>query len=134
MQFNLQPDLPLIPCDASQMQQVILNLVLNAAEAIQPAGGGKVTVSTRLNARKDGVELVVEDNGEGIPEENLDKIFTPFFTSKPDGKGVGLGLAVLYGIVQAHDGTVEVKSSKGLGSTFTVTLPLAPALPAEARA
>ncbi|MBE0660439.1 MAG: HAMP domain-containing protein [Bryobacteraceae bacterium] len=134
IQFNLQPDLPLIPCDASQMQQVILNLVLNAAEAIQPAGGGKVTVSTQINSRKDAVELIVEDNGEGIPEENLDKIFTPFFTSKPDGKGVGLGLAVLYGIVEAHDGHVEVKSSKGLGSTFTVTLPLAPATHAEARA
>ncbi|HNY39655.1 MAG TPA: ATP-binding protein, partial [Bryobacteraceae bacterium] len=124
IQFDLQPDLPLIPCDASQIQQVILNLVLNAAEAIQPSGGGKVTISTRLNQAKDGVLLVVEDNGEGIPEEDLDKIFTPFFTSKPDGKGVGLGLAVLYGIVEAHDGHVEVRSGKGLGSTFTVTLPL----------
>jgi two-component system NtrC family sensor kinase len=116
------------------MQQVILNLVLNAAEAIQPAGGGKVTVSTQINAKRDAVELIVEDNGEGIPEENLDKIFAPFFTSKPDGKGVGLGLAVLYGIVEAHDGHVEVKSSKGLVSAFTVTLPLAPASHAEARA
>jgi two-component system NtrC family sensor kinase len=132
--FNLQPDLPLIPCDASQIQQVILNLVLNAAEAIQPAGGGIVTVTTQLNARKDAVELIVEDNGEGIPEENLEKIFAPFFTSKPDGKGVGLGLAVLYGIVQAHDGHVEVKSSKGLGSTFIVTLPLSAATHPEAGA
>lgn len=131
IEYNLQPDLPLVPCDASQIQQVILNLVLNAAEAIQPTGGGKVTIATHLNQAKDSAVLVVEDNGEGIPEENLDKIFAPFFTSKPDGKGVGLGLAVLYGIVEAHDGTVEVKSSKGMGSRFSVTLPLTASIRTE---
>lgn len=129
--FHLQPDLPHIHCDASQIQQVVLNLVLNAAEAIQPSGGGKVVVTTRLNAHRDGVELVVEDNGEGIPRENISKIFDPFFTSKPEGKGVGLGLAVLYGIVKAHDGDVEVKSRPGNGSTFTVTLPFQPAVQPE---
>lgn len=129
--FHLQPDLPQIHCDASQIQQVVLNLVLNAAEAIQPSGGGKVVVTTRLAASRDAVELIVEDNGEGIPKENVSKIFDPFFTSKPEGKGVGLGLAVLYGIVKAHDGEVDVKSNAGQGATFTVTLPLAPAAQPE---
>jgi signal transduction histidine kinase len=64
----------------------------------------------------------VADNGEGIPPQNLEKIFDPFFTSKPEGKGVGLGLAVLYGIVKAHDGEVDVESEPGHGATFTVTL------------
>jgi two-component system NtrC family sensor kinase len=83
-----------------------------------------VRVSTRKKGH-DAVELVVADNGEGIAQEHLTKIFDPFFTTKADGKGVGLGLAVLYGIVQAHDGEVEVTSKQGEGTTFVVTLPLA---------
>ncbi len=75
--------------------------------------------------RADGVvRLVVADNGEGIPPENLAKIFHPFFTTKPEGKGVGLGLAVSYGIIEAHGGDIEVKSKLGEGTTFTVSLPL----------
>jgi two-component system, NtrC family, sensor kinase len=70
------------------------------------------------------VMLTVSDNGEGITPENLTKIFDPFFTTKSEGKGVGLGLAVSYGIVQAHGGDIEVKSQVGEGTTFTVTLPL----------
>ena len=70
------------------------------------------------------MELSVQDTGEGIAPENLAKIFDPFFTTKPEGKGVGLGLAVLYGIVQAHEGEVEVVSKRNEGTTFTVTLPL----------
>ena len=66
----------------------------------------------------------IADNGQGIPPEIMSKIFDPFFTTKADGKGVGLGLAVLYGIVKAHDGEVEVHSTPGAGSTFLVTLPL----------
>jgi two-component system, NtrC family, sensor kinase len=70
------------------------------------------------------VELCVRDTGEGIAPENLSKIFDPFFTTKAEGKGVGLGLAVLYGIVKAHDGEVEVTSQRNQGSSFSVTLPL----------
>jgi two-component system NtrC family sensor kinase len=122
--LELQADLPPIKCDASQIQQVILNLILNAAEAMQTKGGGTVTVSTRL---VDGsIELRVQDTGEGIAPENLPKIFDPFFTTKPEGKGVGLGLAVLYGIIKAHEGEVEVTSKKDAGTTFIVTLPLQP--------
>jgi two-component system NtrC family sensor kinase len=122
--LDLQPDLPMVECDGSQMQQVILNLALNGAEAMQSHQGGILTVTTRLNAARDGVELKVQDTGEGIAPENLTKIFDPFFTTKPEGKGVGLGLAVLYGIVKAHDGEVEVASTRDTGTTFTVTLPL----------
>ncbi|MBK9167361.1 MAG: HAMP domain-containing protein [Bryobacterales bacterium] len=123
-ELDLAPDLPLLLCDPSQMQQVVLNLVLNASEATHTKGRGHVAVRTRLAEDGGAVELVVEDNGEGIPPEIAAKIFDPFFTTKPEGKGVGLGLAVLYGIVRAHDGEVDVNSTAGEGTRFTVTLPL----------
>jgi signal transduction histidine kinase len=83
-------------------------------------------IRTRLLADGENVELCVHDTGEGIAPENLPKIFDPFFTTKAEGKGVGLGLAVLYGIVKAHEGEVEVKSKRNEGTTFTVSLPLKP--------
>lgn len=132
--LELAPDLPEVPCDPSQIQQVVLNLVLNAAEACQPKGGGTIRIATRRTGDGKSVELAVEDDGEGIAPENLSKIFDPFFTTKPEGKGVGLGLAVLYGIVQAHDGEIDVKSRPGQGTTFLVTLPLAVAEPQTAAA
>jgi len=122
--LELQEDLPLIECDPSQIQQVILNLMLNGAQAMQPKGGGQLTICTRLLPDGDNVELCVSDTGEGIAPENLSKIFDPFFTTKAEGKGVGLGLAVLYGIVKTHDGEVEVASQRSEGSSFSVTLPL----------
>jgi len=122
--LTLQENLPQVECDASQIQQVILNLILNGAQAMQPHGGGKLTIRTALLPNHEEVELCVQDTGEGIAPENLSKIFDPFFTTKADGKGVGLGLAVLYGIVKAHDGEVEVTSKRNEGTTFTVTLPL----------
>ncbi len=124
VEARLAEDLPAVPCDASQIQQVVLNLLLNAAEATQSRSDRLVSVST---ARvEEGVALTVSDNGEGIPAENLAKIFDPFFTTKPEGKGVGLGLAVSYGIIQVHGGEIEVKSTVGQGTTFTVTLPREP--------
>ena len=130
VETSLREDLPAVPCDQSQIQQVALNLVLNAAEATQSKSDRRVTVST---AAGDGVVLLtVSDNGEGIPPENLSRIFDPFFTTKSDGKGVGLGLAVSYGIIQAHGGDIEVNSKVGEGTTFTVSLPLEhPAPPGE---
>jgi two-component system, NtrC family, sensor kinase len=122
--LELQEDLPLVECDPSQIQQVILNLILNAAEAMQPKGGGILTIRTRLLPEGEDVVLCVRDTGEGIAPENLSKIFDPFFTTKAEGKGVGLGLAVLYGIVKAHDGEVEVASQRNVGSSFSVTLPI----------
>ncbi len=124
VELDLAPNLPPVKCDASQIQQVILNLVLNAAEATLARQGGAVTVRTRLSTGGRSVELLVQDNGEGIAPENLRKIFDPFFTTKSEGKGVGLGLAVVYGIIQAHDGDIDVKSTLGKGTVFTVSLPL----------
>lgn len=122
--LDLQDTLPQVECDSSQMQQVVLNLVLNGAQAMQSKGGGTLTLRTRLVDQGTNVELLVQDTGEGIAPENLSKIFDPFFTTKADGKGVGLGLAVLYGIVKAHDGEVEVASQRNIGTTFTITVPL----------
>jgi two-component system NtrC family sensor kinase len=119
---ELREDLPLIPCDGSQIQQVVLNLLLNAAEATQSKPERSVTVETA--AAGSVVVLTVSDNGEGIPQENVTKVFDPFFTTKSEGKGVGLGLAVSYGIIQAHGGDIEVKSKLGEGTAFSVTLPL----------
>ena len=115
-------DLPSVPCDPSQIQQVVLNLLLNAAEATQGKAERRVNVTTAKGA--DAVLLYIADNGEGIPPENLAKIFDPFFTTKSEGKGVGLGLAVSYGIIEAHGGDIEVRSTVGAGTTFTVSLPL----------
>jgi two-component system NtrC family sensor kinase len=122
--LDLADGLPAIRCDASQIQQVVMNLVLNGSEAIK--GGGRLTVRTRTDPGAARVVLEVTDTGSGIPPELLRKIFDPFFTTKEEGKGVGLGLAVVYGIVNAHGGEIEVATRVGEGSTFRVTLPLKP--------
>jgi two-component system, NtrC family, sensor kinase len=122
--LRLAPDLPAVSCDSSQIQQVLVNLVLNAAESMQSRGQGEISIETSLDRTEGMVLLRVSDSGEGIREENLARIFDPFFTTKSEGKGVGLGLAVSYGIIQAHGGDIEVKSRIGQGTTFTVSLPL----------
>jgi len=121
---RLAESLPQAPCDPSQMQQVALNLLLNAAEATEGRTGRRVEVATE--SRPGEVRLIISDNGGGIPQENLARIFDPFFTTKSEGKGVGLGLAVSYGIMQAHGGDIEVRSQAGEGSAFVVSLPLEP--------
>jgi two-component system NtrC family sensor kinase len=113
------PGLPKVVCDGAQVQQVILALAMNALEAT-PAGG---RVSIEAAPDGDGVRLTIADTGGGIPEEHLDRIFEPFFTTKEAGKGVGLGLAVVYGIVSGHHGTIDVRSEPGRGTTFNVRLP-----------
>ena len=121
--FDLAPELPPVPADPNQMQQVLVNLLLNAADAIGEAGGA-IRVSTRRGGReRPAVELVVEDDGRGIPPEAMAHLFEPFFTTKGT-RGTGLGLAITWGIVQAHGGTIEVHSEVGRGSRFTVLLPL----------
>ncbi|MFB3902718.1 MAG: sensor histidine kinase [Acidobacteriota bacterium] len=119
---DLAPGLPMLVCDAAQIQQVVINLVLNAAESMTGKPKGKVIV--RTHRAGEAVVLEVQDNGEGIPRENLSKIFDPFFTTKEEGRGVGLGLAVVYGIVKSHGGEVEVDSTPKVGTVFRVTLPL----------
>ncbi len=123
MELDLQPDLPTVHCDGSQMQQVVINLIMNASEAAQGNSNGKVIVKTYSSNDKEHFVFSVSDNGDGIPEENLSKIFNPFFTTKGEGKGVGLGLAVVFGIIEAHKGDIDVKSVVNQGTTFTVTLP-----------
>jgi two-component system NtrC family sensor kinase len=122
--LHLENDLPKFRGDASQMQQVVINLVMNGAEATLSKGHGKVAITTTSNKKDNTIVLEVKDSGDGIAQENLSKIFDPFFTTKGEGKGVGLGLAVVYGIVEAHRGEIEVRSSPGEGTTFVVTLPL----------
>jgi two-component system NtrC family sensor kinase len=124
LETHLCENLPAVSCDPSQLQQVALNLLLNAAEATQSRPERRVVVSTET--ANSSALLHVSDNGEGIPPENLTKIFDPFFTTKSEGKGVGLGLAVSYGIIEAHGGDIEVKSTVGAGATFTVSLPIEP--------
>lgn len=120
--LRLDPALPVVYCDRSQMQQVVLNLALNAAEAMQSRGKGTLRIET--GQQGGDIFIRVTDDGEGIPPDVLPRIFDPFFTTKPEGKGVGLGLAVTYGIIQAHQGDIEVNSRPGEGTTFTVRLPL----------
>jgi two-component system, NtrC family, sensor kinase len=123
LELKLHPALPLIKCDHSQIQQVLVNLIMNAAEATHAKGAGKVCVTTMPAASEGSVLLLISDNGDGIPAESLSKIFDPFFTTKDEGKGVGLGLAVVYGIVESHGGDIEVESKVGEGTTFRVQLP-----------
>jgi len=122
VETHFAADLPELLCDGSQMQQVVMNLIMNAAEATHNKGTGKVIL--RTFATNEGIVLEVEDNGEGIAPELQTKIFDPFFTTKEEGKGVGLGLAVVYGIIRAHGGDIEFQSVVGKGTTFRVTLPL----------
>ncbi len=117
---ELDSSLPGLTADPNQLQQVCLNLILNAIQAMPQ--GGRLTLHTYVRDKQ--VILEVQDTGRGIPPENMSKLFTPFFTTKSEVKGVGLGLAVVYGIVQRHKGKIEVRSTVGEGSTFTVSLPL----------
>lgn len=114
-------DLPEVQCMASQINQVVMNLVVNAAHAIG-AQRGRITVRTGADGEQVWIE--VADNGSGIPAEVLPRIFDPFFTTKPIGKGTGLGLSLSYGIVQKHHGHIEVETAQGHGTTFRVSLPL----------
>ncbi|MBI5938510.1 MAG: response regulator [Betaproteobacteria bacterium] len=112
--------LPLVECLASQINQVFMNLLVNAAHAIEERG----TIAIRTGADDARVWVEIADTGSGIPPENLKRIFDPFFTTKPIGKGTGLGLSLVYGIVKKHDGRIEVESEPGQGTTFRITLPI----------
>ena len=115
-------ELPPVCCVPSQINQVFMNLLLNAAEAIHDKG----EIRIRTGRRGQEVFVAIGDSGAGIPPENLGRIFDPFFTTKLVGKGTGLGLSLVYTILQKHGGRIEVDSTVGQGSTFTVTLPIEP--------
>ncbi len=120
-ELELDEQLPLAELDAAQLREVILNLLHNAADVMPQ--GGKITLRT-LSKPAGMVTLEVQDEGKGIPQENLSKLFTPFFTTKPVGKGTGLGLAIIYGIIKMHRGQISVKSEVDRGTTFTLSLPM----------
>jgi len=117
--------LPLVRCIASQLNQVFMNLLVNAAQAMKERG--TITISTGLE-EKDGADFAtiqICDTGEGIPPEIKNRIFEPFFTTKPVGKGTGLGLSLSYGIIQKHNGRIEMESKVGEGTCFKIYLPVA---------
>ena len=118
---NLDPQVAMILLDANQIQQVFMNVLLNAADAM-PAGG-TLTITSTMAPEDSFVQVRFADTGSGISEKNLPRIFDPFFTTKADKKGTGLGLAVSYGIIERHRGHIEVQSEEGKGTTFTIKLP-----------
>ncbi|WP_333655443.1 ATP-binding protein [Dissulfurispira sp.] len=122
---RLDKSIPEVNADPNQIQQVFLNLLINAADAMEEKG--KITISSRMaeEAADRFVELEFADTGPGIPEDIRSKVFEPFFTTKPAGKGTGLGLAVSYGIIKKHEGQIFVKSEHGQGASFFIRLPVA---------
>jgi two-component system, NtrC family, sensor kinase len=117
---RLKQGLPCLQASPSELQQVLLNLINNALDAMEKTGG-----VLHLGTRLEGAHFIIEvsDSGPGIPEANIDKIFDPFFTTKPVGKGTGLGLSICYGIIKKMGGEIEVKSTVGEGTTFFIRLP-----------
>ena len=120
---SYQPNVPAIQGDVNQLQQCIINLIFNAIDAMPE--GGDLRLESQYQADKAQVIIAITDTGAGIPEDKLPHIFEPFFTTKQEGYGVGLGLSTVYGIVDHHNGRIDVKSRPGHGTTFTITLPVA---------
>jgi two-component system NtrC family sensor kinase len=119
---DFQENLPPVVIDPSQMQQVFMNMLINAAEAMD--GSGRLKLAIRFDPMEKSIEMEFVDTGHGISEENMERIFDPFFTTKEVGHGTGLGLAISYGIVKEHNGTISVQSEVGKGTTFVVRLPV----------
>jgi two-component system NtrC family sensor kinase len=123
LEQNLNPELPPVVCDAGQIQQIVLGLLVNATEAMKASNGGKLRVETRRDGDA-GVVIGVRDDGPGIPPEVMPHIFEPFYTTKTDEQRTGLGLAVAKSIVETHGGEITVESQPGKGAAFTIRLPL----------
>ena len=113
-------ELPPVHCVGSQINQVIMNLLVNAEQAIPQQG----TITVRTGCSGESIWIEVQDTGCGIPADKLERIFEPFYTTKPVGEGTGLGLSISFGIIQRHHGTITVQSTPGVGSTFHMTLPI----------
>jgi len=124
---GLDPNLPNVFADFDKIQQVLINIILNAIQAMPE--GGTLTITSSMagiikigDSQKNAIKIVIEDTGVGIPKEDLNKLFTPFFTTKEKGKGVGLGLSVAHGIIGKHKGRMEVESEPNIGTKFTIYL------------
>lgn len=122
LKLALNEGVPVVKGNANQLKQVLMNLVINAIQAME-ASPGKITISTYCKNNK--VHIAVADDGPGMPEDVQKKIFDPFFTTKPAGQGTGLGLSVAYGIIDTHKGKIDLQSTPGEGTTFTIILPIA---------
>ena len=115
--------MPLVLADGNQIQQVLLNILNNARQAIEAhQSGGQIHITTETAGSN--VRIIVKDNGPGIPKEILPRIFNPFFTTKGVGKGTGLGLSLCYGIIKEHGGSITPMSRDGEGAMFTIELPV----------
>jgi len=119
---DMAESIPLVTADIQQLGHVFMNIIINAAQAME--GRGTITITTRASTNKERVVIDIADTGPGIAAGDLKHIFEPFFTTKNEGKGTGLGLSVVYGIVENHGGTITAKSVPGQGSTFTIELPI----------
>jgi two-component system NtrC family sensor kinase len=121
---QVEPGLPRIPLDAGQVRQMLVNLVQNGVDAVEETGApGVVSVTASLSEARDTLVLKVTDTGRGMPPEVQKEIFTPFYTTKQLGKGTGMGLSIVYGVVKMHAGDITVDSAPGRGTTFTVAIP-----------
>jgi two-component system NtrC family sensor kinase len=116
---NLKPDLPPIMANRGLLQQVLVNIILNARDAMEQ--GGTLTVATDL-VNPPWVAIRISDTGCGIRPEDIQNVFVPLFTTKGEGKGTGLGLSISRDIIKSHKGTIEVESTLGKGTTFTILL------------
>ncbi len=121
--INFDPQLPPVMADKSELEEVFMNILLNAAQAMQERG--TITITTRHSAPENSVEVLISDTGCGVPPDKIDKLFHPFFTTKESGQGTGLGLSIAYGIITSHHGSISVESEVGKGSTFKIRLPIA---------
>ncbi|MCB0331011.1 MAG: response regulator [Bdellovibrionales bacterium] len=119
---HIEPELPSIIADSQKIEQVLINLIVNAAHAMEKMSDAVLQISAARNHQE--LEIVVLDSGTGIPEEAMEKIWTPFFTTKEVGKGTGLGLHICRDIIQEHNGTITVSNNPSGGAKFTITLPL----------
>jgi signal transduction histidine kinase len=120
---ELMPSLPPVVSDIQQLNHLLMNIILNAAQAMQ--GEGALTLKSMLLPEKERVRIEISDTGPGISEKALPHIFEPFFTTKEEGEGTGLGLSLVYGIVENHGGTIRAESKPGAGATFIIELPMA---------
>lgn len=123
LETHLDPGLPEVEADENKLEQVFINLVVNAAQSID--GRGTLILRTEFFSDTNRIRIQFSDTGSGIDDRDLDKIFDPFFTTKLKSKGTGLGLSICHGIIEQHGGTITAESSKGRGSIFSVFLPVA---------
>jgi polar amino acid transport system substrate-binding protein len=125
IELDLAPDLPIITGNAQKIEQVVVNLLINAGQAMPEGRRGRIRASTRVEGGYAVIE--VQDNGKGMSEQTIKRIFEPFFTTRRASGGTGLGLAIAYRIIEEHGGTIAVTSKLGVGTTFKITLAIKPA-------